>query len=218
MFRENAASTAKVVALEPRSRARPGPAGERDSYRVSLSRSSDAGWTLRVVDRLSGRNVLDWQGAVLRGLPDKHPVLATCHAGSSLHRSKEFVRRLVTTKAAMELGRASEGGRQTARFSKPDLSDACVVALLRSRPGVHYTLDDATCLLALEGYCVSTDAIEKTLGRLCDRGQLQRIVAAPGRLFYDCDPRPHLHIYDPVADELHDAPTVGVIERPARMV
>ena len=211
MSLKNAAPTAKVVSLEPRNRRRTGQTAERGDYRVSLFRSGESGWSLKVEDRRSGRVVIDWKGGILRGLIDKHPVLASYSGRRSLDCSKDFIRRLVMTKAALELGEFFESGRETTRFSKPDLSDACLADLLRSRPGVHYTLDDVSCLMALEGYCASTEAIERVLGRLCDEGQLQRIDAAPGRLFYDCDPRPHLHIYDPARDELRDAPDSGVL-------
>lgn len=218
MFGDIPAQDASVASIEARRRQRGSRGQLSDRYSIVTSGPTGFDGSMEIVDRHTGQTLFDWSGPGMVELRSRHPVLKACSTNRELRCSKAFVRRLALSKTAIDLARskpvANRGAEPSSvRVCRPDPACGYLALLLRSRPGVHYTLDDVCSLLALKGHCPEARSVLALLEKLCRQGQLQRIAAAPGRVFYDCDTRPHLHIYDPDRNELCDAPATGVISR-----
>ena len=173
--------------------------------------------------------MLRWEGIRIGRLLEAHPSLWAATERRDLYCSKAFIRKLAMQKAALDLAleqgasrrrrgadvaAAGPGTRGHQAWYRHHRDEEIVASLLRSREGIHYTLNEALCLLNLNGYALTESRVGQILDRLSDRGELQKITVPCGRVFYDCDTTPHLHFYDARKNELRDAPATGVLSGP----
>lgn len=189
--------------------------GACQRYRVRMFKSAAGEWSLVAIDTCSDREVLSWVGFRLGRLLEAHPTLWAATERRALYCSKAYIRRLAMDKAALDMAMEPEQRPATDRLTvatSPDRDERVLLRLLKSHCGQHYTADDVLCLLTLNGYRLTEARASRLLAALAAKGELQEIRLSDGRVFFDCDTRPHLHIFDPVRNELFDAPESGVIE------
>lgn len=199
---------------------RPHPLSGRGSRRILHGRRryqvccSIAGSPEIVVTDLSGPQVLfRWSGSTARHLidhrfvPDRQLV------------DKQYVQHLAMVAASVE---ATE---QCPLFSgkKPEAPEnvgqavarggllKSVIELLHRYREHHFSRIEVASLLALENRPVEQSAVDACLAELVERGDLQRIDVPGGKAFFDTTLEPHLHIYDPTLDAIHDVGTAELL-------
>ncbi len=86
-----------------------------------------------------------------------------------------------------------------------------VAKTLFERKGEHFSESDVVCLMSLECPSMRTSLVHTCLDDLTDWRVIQRIVIDADNVFYDIDMSPHLHVFDPAARMLTDAPSAGVL-------
>lgn len=210
-------------------------AGRRSSrfaITVSLARRA----RIEVQDRLSNQTLFDWSGSIASHLIESGALPPQTSPVDTHYGDKGFVQHLSLLAASAELAgqepaetvpasrRRDPHAARPARIRWSRLSarlrrlgaslgrdDMAVAKLLFSKPGQHFSTDDVACLLQLRDRPLPSHRIDAALDRLTALEVIQRIDVAPGRVFYDIDTRPHLHLYDEKTGELYDAEVDGVI-------
>lgn len=202
-------------------------------YRVELSSESGDDRGLVVTDRQSGWRIFDWRGPIVNRLVEDGIVPRPERGPIVLYRDKAFVQHLALAAASTRMALDREAipdraGIARRRYSACELNcplrarltalgvalgaaHSRIARLLFEHPGHHFSQAEVFCLLELEDIPVRRSNVMRWLDELASLQVLQRIDAAPGRVFYDVDTRPHLHIFDETTGELRDAEVEGVI-------
>jgi len=196
-------------------------------YRIELWSKSGHDRGLVVTDCQSGWRIFDWQGPVVHRLFEDGIVPRPAPGPIVLYRDKAFVQHLALAAAstrialyraaipertgiarrpqpALELTNPLRA-RLTALGVAPGAAHRRIARLLFEYPGHHFSQDEVAEIP------VRRSNVNRWLDDLASWRVLQRIEAAPGRVFYDVDTRPHLHIFDETTGELRDAEVEGVI-------
>lgn len=212
----------------------PDPKSAISRFTITVSRARRA--RVEVRDRQNDRTLFEWSGSIASHLIESGALPPQTAPVDTHFGDKGFVQHLSLLAASAELASpdpaeaAAEGRGREQRSTRParmrwsrlsarlrrlgaslGRDDMTVAKLLFSKPGQHFSTDDVSCLLELRDRPLPSDRVKSALDRLTALAVIQRIDVAPGRIFYDIDTRPHLHLYDETTGELHDAEVDGVI-------
>ena len=197
-------------------------------YRVNIEIRSGHAPEIGVTDRSSGRVILGWRGRVARKLLDMESLRREAGDRSGFDCDKHLVQRLAIAGAAasrkfdVEPDSPEPAQRQPAPRADdaPDSQAASrwsslhgiVTGLLQEFPKQHLAEEDIVCLMQFRLPCISRRQVREALSDLADWNHVQRIRVPTGALHYDLDTTPHLHVFDPKTQQLHDAPQSGVLQ------
>ena len=191
-----------------------------DRYQLYIVDKEGKSSAIRVYDRLRSRILMMWQGEVARRLIDSSLLVAGPDCGSCQRCDKNLVRRLALAAASIATDIDHKNGadrllRRLQRLNR-DVSPfhAEIAGMLFAYQHRHFAHEEIVCLVTLHNPSICRQRIEDHIDELVQWNVIQRIAVDAGRVFYDINTEPHLHVYCPRKQELHDAPTDGVLRLP----
>ena len=183
-------------------------------FRLLVSCRPGSETALHIYDRLDRCVIMKWRGEIARRLLWSGCLPDAIRTSGSHPCSKTLLKRLslAATRIELELARG-QALNDRLKLLQDDIPPPHrrVAELLFSHPGKHLSEHEVVSLMLLQYSCIDGQSIPAFLDDLVAWDVVQRVEIDARRRFYDIDTRPHLHVYCPETDELHDAPGSGVI-------